>query len=217
MPEASAEKRKAEYANQDDLTGDKAAADNPVDDPLVIIVTRKQSYDDIEASPWFSSKIKAVFEGKIKHDIAKSTKALAEFKISCRTWLPQMTAEDLEAAQNVLSVVGDLRHEVEQETSNAKDAAAKAKRIKWEAKNPDKAKEKAREEAQNEAMSDDYHEAKAEARQSGEVWADVKDRWIEEWIANNWDEQAEADFENIFQVEWQDNHGKPWARSKAAA
>jgi hypothetical protein len=215
--EISAEKRKAKYANQDDLTGDKAAADNPVNDDLVIDVTGKGGYVEIEASPWFASKIKPVFEGKIKHEPAKSSKALAEFRISCRTWLPQMTSEDLEAAQNILSVVGDLRYAVEQEISDAKHAAAEAKRIKWEAKNPDKAKERARKDARNEAMADDYDDAKAEACESGEVWADVRDEWIEEWIANNWDEQAESDFESEFQVGWQADHGKLWAPATSNA
>jgi ParB family transcriptional regulator, chromosome partitioning protein len=215
--ETSADKRKAEYAEQDDLPGDNAAADNPVNDPLVIDVTRNDSYEEIEASPWFASKIKPIFEGKIKNDPAKSAKALAEFKISCRTWLPQMTPEDLEAAESILSVVGDLRYEVEREISNAKHAAAEAKRIKWEAKNPEKAKEKARERAQAEAMEDDMAEAKEANRGSGEPWSEQKDGWIEEWIANNWDAEKEAEFEAEFQEQWTRDHGSSENQSAKVA
>ena len=190
-------------------------AEAAIDDPLVV----EKGKDEIEASPWFASKMKPIFEGAIKNDAAKSASALSQFRKACATFLPQLTVEDLNSARNILNVVSDLEYDVEKAIRKAKTDAANAKRIKWEAKNPDKAKEKAREEAQEEAMSDDRDEAKTEARENGEIWGDVEDEWIEDWIANNWDEQAEADFESEFQVEWQRDHGKSWApaSSKAAA
>ena len=53
-------------------------------------------------------------------------------------------------------------------------------------------------------MADDNEEAKAEARQNDEVWSDVKDEWIEEWIANNWGDEEEGEFEVQFQCQWKD-------------
>jgi hypothetical protein len=60
-------------------------------------------------------------------------------------------------------------------------------------------------------MEDEYDEAKAEARESGETWSEIKDEWIEEWLANNWDEEAEAEFVADFQERWKYDHGKPWS------
>jgi hypothetical protein len=188
-----------------------------LDDPLVI-PTGGNSWD-IKASPWFESKIKPIFEGAIKNDASESASAFAQFKRSCARFLPLMTSEDLQGSCNMLEVIGCIKQDVEYAIDRKKEAAAKAKRIKAEAKNPDKAKEKAREKAQEEAMSDDYEEAKAEARQNGEAWGDLKDEWMEQWITDNWDEGAEADFEREFQEQWQEDHGKPWATAngKAAA
>jgi hypothetical protein len=149
-------------------------------------------------------------EGAIKNDAVKSAAALSQFKTACATLLPQMTINDLQMAQRFLDAVGFLGQDVKNAIQEAEYAAAEAKRTKWEAKNPDKAKEKAREEARKRAMEDEYDDAKAEAREDGETWSDVKDEWIEEWIANNWDEKAQIKFEAEFQERWKEDHGKPW-------
>jgi hypothetical protein len=226
--EASADQRKAEYAateQQAPVAGPVSAEilitkaeaveleqkAQPIDDPLVTTTG-----DHIKATPWFESKIRPIFEGAIKNDPARSALAIAQFKHACKTLLPQMTPEDLEGSENVLSVVGDIKQDVDDAIRDAKAAAAKAKRIKWEAKNPEKAKEKVREKAQEEAMADDYEDAKAQARESGEVWSDTKDEWIDDWIANNWDAQAEADFKREFQAQWEEDHGKPWNGAPSA-
>ena len=178
---------------------DDPAIDNLADDPLVIEIMH-DGYEEIEASPWFASKIKPIFEGKIKNDPAKSAKALAQFKCACATLLPQMTVNDLQAAQNILSVVGDTG-------TDAIDAAAKAKRIKAEAKNPEKTKDKARKAAQAFCMEYDMEEAKAESRESGEPWSEQKEEWVAEWITNNWDAEREAQFSEEFQLQWKRDHG----------
>jgi hypothetical protein len=167
------------------------------DDPLVIDRDNK-----IEATPWFSSKIKPIFDGSIKNDEVKSTLALTEFKRACATFLPQLTLKDLEASQDILAVISDLRYEVEQAEVEAKRAAADAKRIKWETANPEKAKTKAREQAQRDLMEGDMEEAKAEAKENGDRWGDIKDDWIDQWIADNWGAEQEAEFEKNFQAQW---------------
>ena len=176
------------------------AVDAPADDPLVIEITRDGGLEWIEASPWFVSKIKPIFDGTVKNDPAKSAAAFAQFRHACATLLPQMTVNDLQAAQNILSVVGDTG-------TDAIDAAAKAKRIKAEAKNPEKTKDKARKAAQAFYMEYDMEEAKAESRESGEPWSEQKEEWIAEWIANNWDAEREAKFAEEFRVQWERDHG----------
>jgi hypothetical protein len=192
----------------------QAEAGTELDDPLVI-KTGNERYD-VEASPGFDSKIRPIFQGAIKNDPDKSASAFARFKHACATSLGQMTIKDLQAAQAILMVVGYVESDIEEQISAAKEAAAKAKRIKWEAKNPEKAKEKARGEEQEEAMADDNEEAKAEARQNDEVWSDVKDEWIEEWIANNWGDEEEGEFEVQFQCQWKEDHGEHHSTHEAA-
>jgi hypothetical protein len=194
-PKASAEKCKAR--------SDEGLSLPPVDN----VVTKNKYSDYFEATPWFRSQIKPIFEGTMKNDAAESAAALSQFKTACANLLPQMTVSDLRMAQNFLGAVGGLEQEVKDAILEAKLAAAE----EWEAKNPQQAKEKAREEAQKRAMEDEYHEAKVAARESGETWSDVKDEWIEEWLANNWGEDAEAEFEAEFQERWKFDHGKPWS------
>jgi hypothetical protein len=185
-----------------------------IDDPLVIT-----TWDEVKASPWFESKIKPIFEGAIENDASKSASVFAQFKHACGTLLPLMTPEDLQKSSTIFVVIDYIQQDVEHAIHEKKDAAAKAERIKAEAKNPDKAKEKAREKAQKEAMYDEYEEAKADASQSGEAWSDLKDEWMQQWMADNWDKEAEAKFERKFHEQWEKDHGKPWAPagSKAAA
>jgi hypothetical protein len=200
--EGSAERRKADNVPLDD-------------DPLVVDLTRSPGYkrgdDEIMASPWFSSKIKSIFEGTAKNEDAKSANALANFKHACASLLPLMTTKDLSAARDILLIIDGLELEVNYERQLAK----KAKRIKWEAANPEKAKEKARQEAQRDAMESDMEDAKSEAKENGKQWADQRDEWIEEWIADNWGEEVEAEFEEEFKKQWAHNH-KP-SEKKAAA
>jgi hypothetical protein len=199
--EASAETRKAENVS--------------LDDQLVIDLTRtpgrKRGDDEIMASPWFSSKIKSIFEGTAKNEDIKSANALVNFKHACASLLPLMTIKDLSAARDTLLIIDGLELDVNYERQLAK----KAKRIKWEAANPEKAKEKARQEAQRDAMESDMEDAKSEAKENGKQWADQRDEWIEEWIADNWGEEVEAEFEEEFKKQWAHNH-KP-SEKKAAA
>ncbi len=48
-------------------------------------------------------------------------------------------------------------------------------------------------------MEYDLEDAKAEAKENGERWGDIKDEWIEQWIADNWGDEQEAEFEKDFQ------------------
>jgi hypothetical protein len=188
--EASADKRKAR--------SDEGLSLPPIDN----LVT-KDKHNNFEATPWFASRIKPIFEGAIKNDAAQSAAALSQLEAACATLLPQMTIDSLQTVPRFLEVVGYAIVEAE-------DAAATAKRIKWEAKNPAKAKEKAREEARSLTMENEYDEAKAEARENGETWSDVKDKWIEQWIEDHGNEKEEAEFEARFQERWKKDHGKPW-------
>ena len=200
--EASAERRKAENTS--------------LDDPLVIDLTRLPGYErgdeKIGASSWFSSKIKPIFDGTAKNEDAKSANALANFKHACASFLPLMTIKDLSKARDVIRVIDDIEFAVDCERQHAEVAAVHAERIKWEAANPEKAKEKARNEAQKEAMESDLEDAKREAKENGERWADQRDGWIEEWIADYWDE---AKFEKRFKEQWARDH-RP-SEKKAAA
>ncbi len=183
-----------------------------VADPLVI-----DREDEIEATPWFASKIKSILDGSLENDEAKSALALAEFKAACAEFLPQLTIKDLETAQNIFGVIPDLKFEVEHAQFEAKYAAAEAKRIKWEASHPEQAKNKAREQAQSDAMECDMGDAKAEARENEERWGDRKDEWIDEWIADNWGAEEEAKFEKIFQERWAHDHPTTETSTKAEA
>jgi hypothetical protein len=105
---------------------------------------------------------------------------------------------------------------------DAKRQAAEAKRIKWEAANPEKAKAKARDEAIAFAMEEDREEAKQEARDDGEAWGDIKDEWAEKWIAENWGAEQEAEFETEWKEQWARDHGpapepKPETEAAGAA
>jgi hypothetical protein len=145
-PEISIEERKAQHAKLDSeepFAKASAEANKDALDPLLI----DRGDDEIEATPWFASKIKPIFDGSIKNDEVKSALALAEFKCACATFLPQLTIKDLETAQNIFDVIHDLKYEVEDSKYKAKQAAADAKRIKWEASHPEEAKNKAREQA----------------------------------------------------------------------
>jgi hypothetical protein len=199
----------AERVGLDDVTRKvpepKPTPNDSADDPLVI--ENPKHADEIVATPWFASKIKPIIKGESANDPEKSALALRKFRTECALLLPQMTDNDLGTAENIFSVVHDLRYEVEQEIRMAKEANARAKRIKWEEKHPEEAKVKARERAQAEGMQDEMDTAKEDNRGSGESWGDIKDEWISDWIDNNWDEEREAEFEAEFQEQWKADHG----------
>jgi hypothetical protein len=89
--EITIEERKAQHANLDaEEPSTKTSAEaqhsdtnKDAPDPLVL-----DHGDEIEATPWFSSKIKPIFDGSVKNDEVKSALALVEFKRACATFLP---------------------------------------------------------------------------------------------------------------------------------
>jgi hypothetical protein len=102
---------------------------------------------------------------------------------------------------------------VQEAAENAERNAKKAKQIAKEAKNPEKARTKAREEAIALSMQNEMEEAKSDAREVGERWADIKDDWVSDWKENNWGDEEEADFNKGFCEEWQSNHDAPFPGS----
>ena len=173
-----------------------------LDDALVVWVG-----DDAKATPWFSSKIKPIFEGSVQNDEAAAALAFAQFKRACAELLPLLTTKNLDTVREILRAMYDLEAEVEDAKFKAKCAAADAKRIKWEVSHPEEAKNKARDRAQDDAMEGDMEDAKADAKEFGERWADVKNDWIADWPENNWDEVQEAEFEKDFNEKWAREHG----------
>lgn len=138
--------------------------------------------------PWFEEKLTPILEGKIKNDEAGSALALRQ----CLRALPQMTAKDLGTIADLSSIIWEIREDVEA-----------AKRIKREAKNPEKAKDKARRQAQDEEMQDELEYA---AKNNDDRWD--KDEWVKQWIAENWGgSDAEAEFEKDFAERWTREHG----------
>lgn len=89
----------------------------------------------------------------------------------------------------------------------AKQEADKARRLDWEAKNPQPAKKKARERFIRDAMREDMDAAKERGSANGETWSEIKDEWVEKWLKDNWDPAREAKFEAEWAVYWRDNHG----------
>jgi hypothetical protein len=44
-----------------------------------------------------------------------------------------------------------------------------------------------------------------------------KDEWIEDWIANNWGPEEEAEFEAEFKDQWITDHGTAFPEAEKAA
>jgi hypothetical protein len=103
--------------------------------------------------------------------------------------------------------------------SEPRRVANNEKRLKRELKNPAAALERARDEAQREEMdgSGEKDEAKADARQNGESWSDIKDEWEEQWLEDNWTPEAEAEFVVSFENQWLKDHGTPFPELVEAA
>jgi hypothetical protein len=121
---------------------------------------------------------------------------------SPETFVGFVAEDKLDKAWNFVCAVSD-------ETVHQRDATEKADRIKWEAKNPVKAKAKARDQAIADAMGGDMDDAKQEAKDNGDRWGDGKDEWIEQWMADNWGEEQEAEFEAKFAHRWERDHALP--------
>ena len=102
----------------------KARSDEGLSLPPIDNLVNKNKYNDFEATPWFASRIKPIFERTIKNDAAASAAALSQFKTACATLLPQMTVNDLQMAQHFLDAVGYLEQNVNDAIREAEDAAA---------------------------------------------------------------------------------------------
>jgi hypothetical protein len=70
-----------------------------------------------------------------------------------------------------------------------------------------------REEAQRCAMESDMEDAEHDAIANGTEWGDIKDEWIKQWTAENWDE---AEFEAEWKNRWADDCGPTQQAEKAA-
>ena len=63
-------------------------------------------------------------------------------------------------------------------------------------------------------MDEEMDGAKEDARENGECWADLKDEWIEQWEADNWQHEQIAEAEAEFADRWEHEHGKAFPASK---
>jgi hypothetical protein len=96
------------------------------------------------------------------------------------------------------------REEAEDE---AKRAAELAKRLAAERKaGKEKTLATARKAHLKYSMEGDRDDAKAEARENGDRWADVKEDWEAQWLEENWDEDAQAEFAKTFDEQWAREH-----------
>jgi hypothetical protein len=96
------------------------------------------------------------------------------------------------------------------------DADDRRKRFAKEAKNPQKTLDAARKLARDEEMESDRDDAKAEARESGERWSDMADKFEADWLRDNWDEEREQKFIAGFNYDWRDHHGQEYPASDFA-
>jgi len=93
----------------------------------------------------------------------------------------------------------------------------KRKRCIKQARDPQKALDDARKQEQRDQMEGDRDEAKEEARESGELWSDIKDQWESDWFDSNWTDEREQGFLDQFKREWQRDHGQEYPNSSFAA
>jgi hypothetical protein len=98
-----------------------------------------------------------------------------------------------------------------------REAAEIAKRTKALAKNPEKAKAALRKEMQKDEMDGDIEGAKEDAKEGGECWGDIKDQWIEDWLAENWGEEREAQFLAVDCAEYVRKYGPELPDPRPAA
>jgi hypothetical protein len=182
---------KTSKANQsnDDKTGTKIA---PPQSPLNA---------DVEALQQAVAALAALYAKHVMHK--NGMMSVAGFLV------------DVVPIENV-KVAGELLYNIEYTIEERKREAEQAKRLAWEAKNPKKAHEKARDEAIECEMQSDMDEARQDAKDSGESWSAIKEDWIENWIADNWDEEAEAEFYADFRETWKREHGTDFPRPPAS-
>jgi hypothetical protein len=109
-----------------------------------------------------------------------------------------------QAEPSPILVVDSTNEEVDR-GEVAAERAKQAKRLAKEKKNPQAARARARDETMREEMESDLDDAKQDARDSGERWSDVKEEWIAQWIADNWDDVREAEFDKAFR----ESNGRP--------
>ena len=147
-------------------------------------------------------------------DAASGERGLAE-----QEW-DAVNAEYL-AAENALEEkiwrIDNPKEAAKEDQREAERAAETEKRLIAEAKSPAKAKAKALKDAKRDAMADDMDNAKEDARECGERWGDLKDEWIEEWEADNWQPEQIAEAEARFAERWESEHGKAFPASRSAA
>lgn len=111
------------------------------------------------------------------------------------------------------------RHEepkeaAEHDREQAKEDAETKKRLIAEARSPERVKTKALKDTKRDAMDEEMDGAKEDARENGERWGDLKDEWIEQWEADNWQPEQIAEAEAEFAERWEHEHGKAFPASK---
>ena len=57
-------------------------------------------------------------------------------------------------------------------------------------------------------------EERESCRENGDRWGDLKDEWIEQWEADNWQPEQIAEAEAEFAERWEHEHGKAFPASK---
>jgi len=211
--EASADQRKAE-AGPVAVTDKIIPAAEPGPVPVLVVETEQ---DRIGPSPEYLALFEPILRGTVKNDPKKSAGArdalIACVARACWEAIPQMTPEDIEAAENAVgnmfNVISDTVDNIEREDRDAKREKAALARIKREAKNPAAAYKKALEDAQQDAWenSGEMEDAKENNKGSGDAWGDVKEDALAEWVTDTWAEYAK-DFEAEFKRDWIEEHGQ---------
>ena len=141
------------------------------------------------------------------HEFAKSA-TVSDFNLS-PTALYLLSADDYWKGLGVeREVHEEVTAAVLKEAVKKRVGVAEAKKIIGETWKADE-----REEAQRCAMESDMEDAEHDAIANGTEWGDIKDEWIKQWIAENWDE---AEFEAEWKNRWADDCGPTQHAEKAA-
>lgn len=153
---------------------------------------------------------------KCDYSIDPIDAAYKEREFAYQEW--QVTNAEYLAAESAVDKkiwrVDNPKEAAEEDREEAKRAAETKKRLIAEAKSPDKTKAKALKDAKRDAMDGDMDEAKEEARENKERWGDLKDQWIANWEADNWNDEQVAEAEKKFLDEWEFEHGQAFPASK---
>jgi hypothetical protein len=118
------------------------------------------------------------------------------------------------ALEDKIWCINNPEEAAEEDRKRAKREAEKVKQLKADAKSPAKVKAKALKDAKRSAMESEMDEAKEDARENRERWGDLKDEWIEQWEADNWQPEQIAEAEAGFAERWEREHGKAFPASK---